>query len=183
MEIQKLHSYLSPKLERRESVEKGGAGVFAREAVEAGEILTVWGGVIVTGSRLDEFSEYARTHGLQVEDDLFLLPLTEDDPADDFNHSCEPNAGLYGQIALTAMRAIAVDEEVCFDYAMSDSNPYDEFACNCGSPLCRKNVTAEDWKRPELQERYQGYFSPYLQRRLSFLQKDQSTALPAMGGR
>ena len=166
MENEKLHSYLSPKLEQREALEKGGAGVFAREAIAAGEILTVWGGIIAPGSRLDEFSEYARTHGLQVEDDLFLLPLTGDDPADAFNHSCDPNAGLYGQIALVAMRPIAPDEEVCFDYAMCDSNPYDEFTCCCGSPFCRENVTAEDWKRPDLQQRYQGYFSPYLQRRI-----------------
>jgi uncharacterized protein len=106
-----------------------------------------------------------------VEDDLFLLPLTGDDPADAFNHSCDPNAGLYGQICLVAMRPIAADEEVCFDYAMSDSNPYDEFACGCGTPLCRKQITAEDWMRPDLQVRYKDYFSPYLKRRIDALQK------------
>ncbi len=169
MESRKLHSYLSPKLERRAAPDKGGVGVFARAAIAPGEILTVWGGVVVPGSRLSEFSEYARTHGLQVEDDLFLLPLTADDPADAFNHSCDPNAGLYGQIALVAMRPIAPDEEVCFDYAMSDSNPYDEFDCGCGTPLCRGRITADDWQRPDLQQRYRGYFSPYLQRRIDAL--------------
>ena len=36
------------------------------------------------------------------------------------NHSCEPNLGLQGQIAFVAMRDIAADEELTFDYAMTD---------------------------------------------------------------
>lgn len=159
-------SFLSPKLELRACADKGGYGVFTREPLEKDEVLAVWGGVVVPGERLDEFSEYAQTHGLQVEDDLFLIPLTEDDPADYFNHSCNPNTGLLGQITLVAMRSIDAGEEICFDYAMSDSNPYDEFECGCGSPLCRGRVTAQDWKRKDLQQRYKGYFSAYLQRRI-----------------
>jgi hypothetical protein len=50
---------------------------------------------------------------------------------------------------------------------MSDSNPYDEFICGCGTPVCRGRVTAEDWKRKDLQMRYEGYFSAYLQRRIA----------------
>lgn len=160
-------SYLSPKLELRACADKGGFGLFAGQRLEKNEVLAVWGGVVVPGERLGDYSEYTRTHGLQVEDDLFLLPLTEDDPSDYFNHSCMPNAGLLGQITLVAMRTIAVDEEICFDYAMSDSNPYDEFTCGCGAAFCRGRVTADDWKREDLQERYRGYFSPYLQRRIA----------------
>lgn len=162
----KYYSYLSPKLEGRNYPEKGGYGVFAREAVQKGEVLAVWGGVVVPGNRLGEFSRYSQTHGIQVEEDLYLLPLTTTDPSDFFNHSCSPNAGLSGQICLVAMTDIAPDEEVCFDYAMSDSNSYDEFECNCGAPDCRGRITAADWTLPELQERYQGYFTPYLQRRI-----------------
>jgi hypothetical protein len=162
-------SYLSPRLQLRSCPVKGGYGLFAREALSKGEVLAVWGGFIVPGERLGDYSEYIRTHGLQVEEDLFLLPLSEDDPSDYFNHSCDPNAGLLGQITLVSMRAIEAGEEICFDYAMSDSNAYDEFACGCGSPLCRGQVSAEDWRREDLQERYRGYFSPYLQRRIDAL--------------
>ena len=162
-------SYLSPSLELRACPDKGGYGIFSLEPIQKDEVLAVWGGVVVSGSRLHGYSEYAQTHGLQVEDDLFLLPLTEDDPSDYFNHSCDPNAGLLGQITLVAMRPIEAGEEICFDYAMCDSNPYDEFACECGTANCRGRVTAEDWKRPDLQERYKGYFSPYLQRRINSL--------------
>ncbi len=159
-------SYLSSKLALRACPDKGGYGLFAREPLKKDEVLAVWGGVVVPGSRLEAYSEYTRTHGLQVEDDLYLLPLTEDDPSDYFNHSCDPNAGLLGQITLVAMRPIRPGEEICFDYAMSDSNPYVEFGCGCGASNCRGRVTANDWQRPDLQARYRGYFSPYLQRRI-----------------
>lgn len=132
----------------------------------ADELLAVWGGRIVKAGELDGLSERERMLTLQVEEGCFLAPLGEDDPADMVNHSCDPNAGLRGQIALVAMRAIGPGEEVCFDYAMSEGTPYDEFPCRCGSDRCRGEVTAEDWRRPELQRRYEGYFSPYLAERI-----------------
>jgi hypothetical protein len=38
--------------------------------------------------------------------------------------------------------------------------------CNCGSPLCRRIVTGEDWKIPELQQRYGDHWIPALRKRL-----------------
>ena len=70
------------------------------------------------------------------------------------------------------MRDIRPGEEICLDYAMCDGSNYDEFDCSCGSPDCRHRVTGEDWKRPELWKRYEGYFSPYLQRRITALKRE-----------
>jgi len=58
---------------------------------------------------------------------------------------------------------------------MSDGSPYDEFDCACGSGLCRRRVTGEDWRQPVLQQRYSGHFSPYLQQRID----DAGTATAA----
>jgi hypothetical protein len=57
---------------------------------------------------------------------------------------------------------------------MSDGSPYDEFDCACGSPLCRGRVTGDDWQRHDLQARYAGYFSPYLQRRIERSRRHQN---------
>jgi uncharacterized protein len=70
---------------------------------------------------------------------------------------------------LVALRDIKAGEELTFDYAMSDGSPYDEFECCCGSANCRKKVTGNDWKLPGLWEKYKGYFSPYLARRIKSL--------------
>jgi hypothetical protein len=166
MNEQSKYSYLSPKLEERVCAEKGGYGVFAREMIPSGELLTVWGGIVVTEENLDQLPLERTTHGIQVEERVYLVPMGESDAADMFNHSCNPNAGMSGQISLLALRDIAADEEVCFDYSMSDSSDYDEFECHCGQLHCRKKVTGNDWKLPELQRKYKGYFSPYLQRRI-----------------
>lgn len=159
-------SYLSPKAEKRSCPEKGGFGLFARVDISSGELLCVWGGAIYRVSQLDDLDPKRVSHGIQVEDELYLIPSGEEDSADYVNHSCAPNAGLSGQISLVAMRNIAAEEEICFDYAMSDSSDYDEFECQCGTPNCRRKITGNDWKLPELRQRYQTYFAYYLQKRI-----------------
>jgi hypothetical protein len=154
-----------------EAPEKGGGGVRAVSPVAAGEVIAVWGGAIVATDALASLPPQYREHTVQVEEGLFLASLVPDDPADFVNHSCAPNAGLNGQIVLVAMRDIAPDEEINFDYAMTDGEPYDEFDCACGTPSCRGKVTGNDWRLPELWTRYAGYFSPYLQRRIDRLRE------------
>jgi uncharacterized protein len=167
-----LHThYLSPKLEGRPHPSKGSYGVFACQAINTGELLTVWGGRVVNLAELEQLPELTQQHAVQVEEGLYLAPTGPAEPGDYFNHSCDPNAGLRGQIALVALRDILPGEEVCFDYAMTDSSPYDEFQCACGSPKCRGQVTGNDWRDPALQERYSGFFSPYLQRRIDQLKE------------
>jgi uncharacterized protein len=163
---EKFYSHLSEKLEAGPFHHKGGCGIIARQPISKGELLVMWGGQIVTSAELDLSMPDFSQRVLQVDEDLFLYNPFQGDPADCFNHSCDPNAGLNGQVSLIALRDIAVGEEITFDYAMCDGSPYDEFDCQCGLPHCRGRITGEDWKRPELQERYAGYFSPYLQRRM-----------------
>lgn len=161
-------SHLSPKLHNGPHPDKGGCGIFAHEPIQKGELLVLWGGKVVTEDELDYNMPDFTQRVLQIDDRLYLLtPSLE--PGDCFNHSCNPNAGFTGQIGLVAMRDIEAGEEIHLDYAMCDSAPYDEFDCACGAPGCRGRITAQDWKIPELQERYAGYFSAYLQRKIDAL--------------
>ena len=164
-------SYLSPKLENRPHPEKGNCGVFARQPVKKGELISLCGGKILSSDAIDRGMVNFTQQVLQIEDEFYLFNPSMD-PADCFNHSCDPNVGMTGQIGLIAMRDILKGEEICLDYAMCDGSNYDEFECSCGAPDCRSRITGEDWKRPELWERYEGYFSPYLQRRIAVLKKE-----------
>jgi SET domain-containing protein len=159
--------FVSPKLEARVRPEKGGYGLFALETVQPGELLVMWGGVVLPGEKLGELTPIARRHSIQVEDNLFLAPVEVPEPGDYVNHCCDPNAGLLGATGLVAMRMVMPGEEVCYDYAMSDGCQYDEFECSCHAIECRGRVSGNDWTVPALQERYSGYFSPYLQRRIN----------------
>lgn len=169
-----LMHYVSPKLEACSNPDKGGYGIFAATFVPAGDLLVVWGGSVVTGEQFAQLTPRERMHSVQIEENLYQVPSRiAPEPGDFINHSCTPNAGLSSSISLVALRNIEPGEEICFDYAMSDGTPYDEFDCACDSPLCRGRVTGDDWRLPELQTRYAGYFSPYLQRRIDKLKKAQ----------
>jgi hypothetical protein len=164
-------AYLTDKCEVRNHFVAGGKTVVALELIEPGEVIAVWSGRIVDAHEFDALPAEIKRHTAQVEENLYLASLGPDEPPDFINHSCDPNAGLKGQITIVAMQTIRPGEEVTIDYAMCDGSPYDEFSCACGSAACRGRVTGEDWRDPTLWERYAGYFSPYLERRIAALQR------------
>ena len=171
---QSTTAYLTEKCEVRNRDVAGGKAVYARELIEPGELVAVWSGHLVSAEELEELPEDIRHHTAHVEEGLYLASLGAHEPPDYINHSCEPNCGLDGQIAIVAMHAIQAGDEVTIDYAMCDGSPYDEFDCACGSSQCRGRVTGNDWRDPALWKRYAGHFSPYLQRRINALQREQS---------
>lgn len=174
MDYDESTSYLSPSLQGR--LTGGRRGVFARRRIRSGEVLAVWGGEVMTEKRFNRLPAERQRISVQVEEHLYLAPQAEG-PAEWFNHSCDPNAGMMGQITLVALRDIAPGEEVCYDYAMSDGSPYDEFECHCGAAACRGRITGNDWRKAELWEQYRGYFSPYLQRRIEALRTREAAPL------
>lgn len=173
-------SYLSRKAEGRSQPRKGGHGVFAVEPIVKNEMVAVWGGEVLTSTQVALLPEDRRRLVLQVDEDQFLYS-TREGPADWVNHSCDPNCGIRGQVTLVAIRDIEPGEELCFDYAMSESNAFEEFACRCGTPQCRGTLSREDWRRPDLRLRYRGedftFFSAYLERWIQ--QELQALELPS----
>ena len=164
------YSWLHPNLEVRRFA-ASQRGIFAKAPLALGELLAVFGGKVM---RIDEEANADQDRAMQVHD-CFVLGLGEGETEDTeyFNHSCDPNAGFRGQILLHATRAIAPNEQITFDYAMvlhGATIPYRyEFECGCGSPKCRRRVTGDDWRIPELQTRYHGYFQQYLQDKIDRL--------------
>ena len=160
-------TYFSPKTEKRVS-EIEGRGLFAREPIRRGEIVVVKGGYVMTRGQRDEVGRRLGPSEIQVAERLFIGPVAQSEREGGMmhlNHSCEPNLGVQGQIVFVAMRDIGADEELTFDYAMTDDEPY-EMECECGAPSCRKVITGQDWMREELRRKYDGYFSWFIQRRL-----------------
>ena len=63
------------------------------------------------------------------------------------------------------MRDIAAGGELTHDRATTDDDDC-VMECRCGAPVCRGTITGRDWMKPELQERYRGWFCWFLQRRI-----------------
>ncbi len=157
-------SWLSPLAVCRPAGAKG-LGVFAVEPISAGTTVAGFGGCVVDRAELDQLDDELRKHSLQIDDDLFLVSEMPFDAADYVNHSCDPNCGIVGSVLLVTMRDIGSGEELCFDYAMTDADDYDEFECSCATVLCRGTVSGADWKEPELRDRYRGWRSAFIERR------------------
>ena len=166
------HNPMFVKTEIRES-KIHGRGLFATADISKDEIVAVKGGHIVDGKTLREkIAPQLGPVEIQIDDDLFVAPVTGEEREFSMlysNHSCNANLGIRGEITFIAMRDIHAGEEITFDYAMCDGSKYDEFTCYCGSENCRGQVKGTDWSRSELWEKYDGYFMPYLARRIARL--------------
>jgi hypothetical protein len=160
-------TYRSSKTEVRPSPIHG-RGLFARAAIAAGEIVAVKGGHVLTAAQWAALEPALGAAEIQIADDLVIAPVRSDHREGGMlytNHSCDPNLAIQGQIVLVAMRDIPPGEELTIDWATTDDGDY-TLHCRCGSPRCRRTVTGKDWMRPELQERYRGWFCWFLQRKI-----------------
>jgi uncharacterized protein len=160
-------SWISPKARKGLPSGIAGRGLFAVADVAAGEVVAVKGGHIVTTEQLYRLSEHLQNSDIQIAEGLHLVALTDDEYERVMlfiNHSCEPNVGFAGNVVLVAMRDVAAGEELTTDYALFDV-PATPMECACGTVSCRRLVTGDDWRDPELRARYAGYFSRYLEDR------------------
>ncbi len=163
-------SYISPKATVKES-HIHGKGLFAIEPIAKGDIVCVKGGYILNRQTLGGMPTWYRVAEVPIAEHLFIGPFHEEEREGGMifsNHSCEPNIGVQGQIIFVAMRDIQVGEELTHDWATTDDEEY-EMACNCDAVTCRKIITGRDWQEKELQEKYRGYMSWYLEKKIKHM--------------
>ena len=161
-------TYRSPNTEVRASAIHG-RGLFARHAIARGEIVAVKGGHVLTRRQWKALEPSLGAAEIQLSDDLFMAPVDQDERHGSMlyiNHSCDPSVAIQGQIVLVAMRDIRPDEELTIDWATTDDLDDEAMQCRCGSPSCRGTITGKDWMKPELQEKYRGWFCWFLQRKI-----------------
>jgi uncharacterized protein len=160
-------TYRSPRTEVRPSPIHG-TGLFAKHAIARGDIVAVKGGHVLTAAHWEDLQPALGPAEIQISEDLVIAPVDRTERDDSMlytNHSCDPNLAIQGQIVLVAMRDVTAGEELTIDWATTDDGDY-EMQCRCGSPRCRGTITGKDWMRPELQEKYRGWFCWFLQRKI-----------------
>lgn len=163
-----MSSWFSPKVEKRTSPIEG-RGLFARAPISAGEIVAVKGGAVMDSASFALIQDEVSPAEIQIEDDLYIAPRSAQEVEPNIlclNHSCDPNVGVRGQITFVAMRDVASGSELTIDYAMIDGDPNERMECACGTAQCRGTITGDDWQRPEIRRRYEGYFSRFLEERM-----------------
>lgn len=168
--------WLNPKLRVQKTLQYG-LGTFAKENIKKGDLLLVLSGYVMKLSEEEKLPGSLSDNGIQVTENLSLCVSKKEELGgiNFFNHSCDPNVGIKGQIFLVAMRNINKGEETTFDYAMTlcrskNAKPYN-LPCLCSRKNCRGRVTDNDWKNKVLQKRYKGYFQYYIQEKIDTLKK------------
>lgn len=165
-------SYLSSKCIVKKSP-INGIGVFAKEKILKNELITAWGGIVCTGEEIKLLSKENKlfmNYPITIYKNLYLMPFkfSQLEKSERFNHSCQPNAGIKGQIILIARRNINVGEEICFDYETTESGKNDglPFECKCQSKKCRGKITGGKWLNKKFRKDNKGYFSWYLEEKI-----------------
>ena len=163
--------WLNPDVEVRPSA-IAGEGLFARAPLPAGTIVSRLGGRLVTAAELAAlFADAAQQphppyiDTITVTDHMHLV-LPPGRPNGKGNHSCDPNSWWDAPYTLVTCRGVVADEELTNDYATSTASAGFTMACRCGSRHCRGTVTGDDWRRPDLPERYGDHWVPALLARI-----------------
>lgn len=153
-----------------------GQGGFATEPIEKGEIVVILGGTLMTQSEFDAFTATASNYdAVQIGEDLHLVDLSPASRAENgsLNHSCDSNLWMQDEVTVVARRDIQRGEELNIDYGLFTTTPdwvLDQ-PCQCQSPFCRQQITGNDWQIPDVQQRYKGHFSPYINQRIANSQR------------
>jgi uncharacterized protein len=130
-----------------------GSGVFAARDISKDEIIAEFNGPLVKIEKMEGIPK-------EVWDHLFNIGVNEyiiaRDPAARTNHSCDPNAGIVRNVFLVAMRKIAKNEEITFDYSIITADNW-KLECKCGSPSCRHIIGNYIDLPDEIKRKYDKY--------------------------
>jgi len=154
--------WLSERAEPRTSPIEG-FGLFATAPIASGEVVIRLGGRVIDGAALRALEPPYSAVTLDEDAHLLIDPAH---PVRYGNHGCDPNLWHLDATTIAARRAIAADEELTIDYATHTLAPWWSMPCRCGSPLCRGQVTGEDWRLGSLRAAYGEHWTPALLRRI-----------------
>ena len=114
-----------------------GLGVFTRTAIAKGSVV-----IHVRGILVHRDAVYEGMRALQIGPETYLAEDPENPRLDDYiNHSCNPNLGFVdGSLKLMALRDIAADEELFWDYRTSINEAGWEVECGCRASNCSGKI-------------------------------------------
>jgi hypothetical protein len=132
-----------------------GKGVFAVQPIAAGDTVIEYVGEVITWEEAQRRHPHDpcdpnHTFYFHIDGDHVIDALFEGNASKWINHACDPNCESDergGRIFIQAVRDIAAGEELNYDYGLVLDERYTpklkaEYACHCGSPLCRGTMLA-----------------------------------------
>lgn len=134
-----------------------GYGVFAKLPIKKSEVVAEFDGDILSIEddwTIDQYNHCIQFEETRWRDSRGLARI--------INHSCEPNCGIKKLFQVVAMRNISPNEEITWDYEMTENHPYWKMKCKCGTKSCRKVIGNYENMPEETRKKYKGYISSWL---------------------
>lgn len=132
-----------------------GKGVYATTPIAAGETIIEYTGERISWDEaMDRHPHDPKqpnhTFYFHIEDGRVIDALFGGNSSRWINHACDPNCEadeVEGRVFIKALRDLEAGEELFYDYGLVIDERYTpklkkEFACYCGSPLCRGTMLA-----------------------------------------
>lgn len=132
-----------------------GKGVFALQAIPAGEVLIEYVGEIIGWPEAlrrhpHDPSDPNHTFYFSIDDDHVIDANVGGNASRWINHACEPNCQADeqdGRVFIKALRDLQPGEELFYDYGLIIDERYTpqlkkQYECRCGSPSCRRTMLA-----------------------------------------
>jgi SET domain-containing protein len=111
-----------------------------------GSFVVEYTGPRITVEQADALYEHCdKTYLFGLSDSKYVID--GDGMAAFINHSCDPNCEvdeIEGRVFIIALRDIAAEEELSYDYNFYDGNLDDPAPCFCGMRSCRGTMYSED---------------------------------------
>jgi uncharacterized protein len=132
-----------------------GKGVFALQALNAGQLIIRYQGEIITWPQALERhphdpSQPNHTFYFHLDDDRVIDGHVGGNASRWINHSCEPNCEAQmrqGKVFIHVLRPITPGEELFYDYGLVIDARYTtklkkQFECRCGATACTGTMLA-----------------------------------------
>jgi len=132
-----------------------GKGVFAVQAIAAGETILEYAGEIITWAQAQKRHPHDpenpnHTFYFHIDEQHVINALHGGNSSRWINHACNPNCETEeqgGRIFIKALRNIQVGEELNYDYGLIIEARYTpklkaEYPCWCGAKNCRGTLLA-----------------------------------------
>lgn len=114
-----------------------GKGIFTSRDIRKGEVAFVLKGPQIYYAPKNKDEAVLLPDVIGIKKNVYLDPVV---PYKFINHRCEPNLAVAEDgINYVALRDISKDEELTFDYSISEHSDW-EMECSCGSPKCRRLI-------------------------------------------
>jgi SET domain-containing protein len=161
-------------------------GIYTSSPINKGEIIFQYDNIykynkVLTKEEINNLNIEQKNiffkYNYQIDNNLFAGPIEiiTEDISIFWNHCCSPNTYFLDENTICALRDINAGEELTYDYCTTESTSFNsEYIienCNCGSNECRGHVLEDDWKKEEIQKKYNGFFIPYLAKKINNIKK------------